>query len=199
VVVFETHVKRDQIGGCMKIGYARVSTEDQNIDLQVDALTAANCEKVYTDKASGAKTDRPALAEMLNFARAGDTVVVYKLDRLGRSLAHLIEVVTGLGARGVGFQSITEGIDTSTPAGRLVFNIFGSIAEFERDLIRERTTAGLAAARARGRKGGRPVTMTPDKIHKARTLAAGNIPVVEICATLGISRATYYREVGSSK
>lgn len=183
----------------MKIGYARVSTEDQNTDLQVDALTAAGCEKVYTDKASGAKTDRPALAEMLEYARAGDIVVVYKLDRLGRSLAHLIEVVTGLGARGVGFQSITEGIDTSTPAGRLVFNIFGSIAEFERDLIRERTNAGLAAARARGRKGGRPVTMTPEKIHQARALAAGSVPVVEICATLGISRATFYREVGSTK
>lgn len=183
----------------MKIGYARVSTEDQNTDLQVDALTAAGCEKVYTDKASGAKTDRPALAEMLEYARAGDIVVVYKLDRLGRSLAHLLEVVTGLGARGVGFASITEGIDTSTPAGRLVFNIFGSIAEFERDLIRERTNAGLAAARARGRKGGRPVTMTPEKIHQARALAAGSVPVVEICATLGISRATFYREVGSTK
>lgn len=183
----------------MKIGYARVSTEDQNTDLQVDALTAAGCEKIFTDKASGAKTDRPALAEMLEYARAGDVVVVYKLDRLGRSLAHLLEVVTGLGARGVGFQSITEGIDTSTPAGRLVFNIFGSIAEFERDLIRERTNAGLAAARARGRKGGRPAVMTPEKIHQARALAAGSVPVVEICATLGISRATFYREVGSTK
>ena len=181
----------------MKVGYARVSTDDQNTDLQVDALTAAGCERLFSDKASGVKTDRPALAELMSFVREGDVVVVYKLDRLGRSLAHLIETINALGARGVGFASLTEGIDTSTPAGRLVFNIFGSIAEFERDLIRERTEAGLKAARARGRTGGRPATMTPEKVAQARALAAGNVTVGAICKTLGISRATYYREAGA--
>lgn len=180
----------------MKVGYARVSTEEQNTDLQVDALNAAGCERVFTEKASGVKTDRPALAELMSFVREGDVVVVYKLDRLGRSLGHLIETINTLGARGVGFASVTEGIDTSTPAGRLVFNLFGSIAEFERDLIRERTNAGLTAARARGRKGGRPSVMTPDKVAQARAMAAGNVTVGAICETLGISRATYYREVG---
>jgi DNA invertase Pin-like site-specific DNA recombinase len=179
----------------MKVGYARVSTADQNTDLQIDALRNAGCEKLFTDKASGVKTDRPALREVLEYAREGDVLVVYKLDRLGRSVGHLIETINTLQARGVGFQSITEGIDTTTATGKLIFNIFASIAEFERDLIRERTHAGLRAAKARGRVGGRPPCMTPDKLKQARAMTEGNVPIVDICKTLKISRATYYREM----
>ncbi len=140
----------------MKIGYARVSTDDQRMDLQRDALTAAGCEKVFTDTASGAKAARPGLAEALAFARKGDVLVVWRLDRLGRSLPELVKVVGELEAAGVGFESVTERIETSSAAGRLVFHVFAALAEFERRLIVERTHAGLEAARARGRKGGRP-------------------------------------------
>src|SRR3954452_21807404 len=139
----------------MLIGYARVSTHEQNLDLQEDALNAAGCKKVYTDKTSGTKAERPGLEQALADARPGDSLVVWKLDRLGRSLKHLIETVTDLSHRGVGFRSLQEAID-STSGGKLIFHVFGALAEFERDLIRERTLAGLAAARARGRKGGRP-------------------------------------------
>ena len=135
----------------MFIGYARVSTQEQTLALQQDALTKADCARVFTDTASGAKADRPGLEEALNFARAGDTLVVWKLDRLGRSLPHLLETVAGLQKRGVGFKSLTEQIDTTTSGGKLIFHIFASLAEFERDIISERTNAGLAAARARGR------------------------------------------------
>src|SRR5215210_3327481 len=180
----------------MLIGYARVSTLDQTLALQQDALTAAGCEQLYTDTASGARTDRPGLAQALSHLRAGDTLVVWRLDRLGRSLSHLIETVRELAARGVGFRSLQEQIDTTTSGGKLVFHVFGALAEFERDLIKERTHAGLAAARARGRLFGRPKALSPRKIEQLRTLAQDDRnTVAEICQTLGISRATFYRYV----
>ena len=144
----------------MLIGYARVSTLEQNLDLQEDALKAVGCQKVYTDKTSGTKAERAGLENALADARPGDSLVVWKLDRLGRSLMHLIETATDLSNRGVGFRSLQEAIDTTTSGGKLIFHVFGALAEFERDIIRERTLAGLAAARARGRKGGRPATST---------------------------------------
>jgi DNA invertase Pin-like site-specific DNA recombinase len=181
----------------MLIGYARISTADQTLALQHDALTAAGCEKILTDTASGSRTDRPGLAQALDIARAGDTLVVWRLDRLGRSLAHLIETVRTLQERGVHFKSLQEQLDTATSGGKLVFHVFGALAEFERDLIRERTQAGLAAARARGRVGGRP-RLSPEKVRQLRTLAADKTNSVKsICRTLGISRATYYRYVGA--
>src|SRR5919201_955449 len=140
----------------MNIGYARVSTQDQTLDLQKDALTKAGCERLFSDTASGASTERKGLEQALGQLREGDTLVVWRLDRLGRSLPHLIETVTALEQRGIGFRSLTESIDTTTSGGKLIFHIFGALAEFERNLIRERTLAGLAAARARGRSGGRP-------------------------------------------
>jgi DNA invertase Pin-like site-specific DNA recombinase len=143
------------------VGYARVSTFDQDPALQLDALTAAGCGKVFEDRASGARTDRPGLQKALDYAREGDVLIVWKLDRLGRSLPHLIETVSTLEKRAVGFRSLTEAIDTTTPGGRLVFHLFGALGQFERDLIRERTRAGLAAAEARGRNGGRkPVILS---------------------------------------
>src|SRR5918995_4230730 len=155
----------------MDIGYARVSTGEQTLDLQLDALKAAGCGKIYEETASGAKAERPVLEDVLSYLRKGDTLVVWRLDRLGRSLPHLIETVAALAARGIGFKSLTEQIDTTTPGGKLVFHVFGALAEFERDLIRERTNAGLAAARARGRTGGRPKVLTdPKKQALARAL-----------------------------
>src|ERR671938_488780 len=148
----------------MLVGYARVSTQDQTLDLQLDALKKVGCEKLYTDTASGAKADREGLEEAINYAREGDVLVVWRLDRLGRSLGHLIETITELHRRGVGFRSLTEQIDTTTPSGKLIFHVFGALAEFERDLIRERTQAGLTAARVRGRTGGRPAVMTPQNL-----------------------------------
>ena len=179
----------------MDIGYARVSTGEQTLDLQLDALKAAGCGKLYTETASGAKADRPVLADVLSYLRNGDTLVVWRLDRLGRSLQHLIETVAALVERGIGFKSLTEQIDTTTPGGKLIFHVFGALAEFERDVIRERTHAGLAAARARGRLGGRPKKLTDAKqLELARTLyEAGQTDIETICATLGISRATLYR------
>jgi DNA invertase Pin-like site-specific DNA recombinase len=150
------------------LGYARVSTTDQHPQLQVDALTAAGCYRVFTETASGARGDRPTLAQVLDQLRPGDTLVVWKLDRLGRSLRHLVDTVTGLADRGVGFRSLQEAIDTTTPGGKLVFHVFAALAEFEGDLIRERTAAGLAAARSRGRYGGRPSVMTAHKLQVAR-------------------------------
>jgi DNA invertase Pin-like site-specific DNA recombinase len=178
----------------MKVGYARVSTADQHL---LDALKAAGCERIFTDEGiSGSKTDRPGLSEALEYCRKGDTLVVWKLDRLGRSLPHLIEVVTGMGDRSVEFQSIQEAIDTSTPSGRLTFHLMGAMAEFERDLIRERTNAGLAAARARGRNGGRPQALSADQVKVGKSLAANpDLSVNDICKTLGCSRATYYRQI----
>ena len=184
----------------MRIGYARVSTLDQNLDLQEDALKAAGCEKIYTDKSGGTRAERSGLGRALADLRAGDRLVVWKLDRLGRSLRHLIETVTALRDRGVGFQSVQEAIDTTTPGGKLVFHVFGALAEFERNLIRERTHAGLAAARARGRTGGRPKSL--DARQKALAVdlyRQRNHTVAEICRTVGISKPTLYayvREAG---
>jgi DNA invertase Pin-like site-specific DNA recombinase len=149
------------------LGYARVSTTDQHLQLQVDALTAAGCYRVFTETASGARADRPVLAKVLDQLRPGDTLVVWKLDRLGRSLRHLVDTITGLADQGVGFRSLQEAIDTTTPGGKLVFHVFAALAEFERDLIRERTAAGLAAARARGRNGGRPAALDDGQVELA--------------------------------
>jgi DNA invertase Pin-like site-specific DNA recombinase len=149
----------------MLIGYARVSTHDQTLNLQQDALQKAGCSKIFTDTASGAKTERKGLDNALNYVRKGDTFVVWRLDRLGRSLPHLIATMTDLEERGIGFKSLIENIDTTTSGGKLIFHIFGALAEFERDIIRERTQAGLLAARARGRKGGRPHALTDRQIR----------------------------------
>ncbi|HEY7125750.1 MAG TPA: recombinase family protein [Ktedonobacterales bacterium] len=174
-----------------------MSTTDQTLSLQQDALTAAKCAPIYTDTISGSTDRRPGLEQALSHLRAGDTLVVWRLDRLGRSLKHLIETVHDLEQRGVGFKSLTENIDTTTPGGKLIFHIFGSLAEFERTLIVERTQAGLAAARARGRKGGRPrgsVRYDPKKLALAQQLyAEQKHSVAEICKTLQIARTTFYR------
>lgn len=181
----------------MLVGYARVSTLDQTMALQHDALNKAGCERIFTDTASGAKADRPGLAESLDFVRPGDTLVVWKLDRLGRSIRHLIDTINALQERGVGFRSITEQIDTTTSGGKLIFHVFAALAEFERDIIRERTQAGLTAARARGRKGGRPRVTgldDPKKIAILRQLYDDKQhSIAEICRTLRVSRATLYR------
>jgi DNA invertase Pin-like site-specific DNA recombinase len=180
----------------MLIGYARISTDDQNLDLQRDALKKAGCEQIYTDRVSGTKANRPGLTEALSHLRSGDILVVWRLDRLGRSLRHLIDTITELQERGVGFKSLTENIDTTTSGGRLVFNIFASLAEFEREIIRERTQAGLTAARARGKLGGRPKALSESKAEMARQLYLDRThSIAEICQTLGISRTTFYRYV----
>lgn len=176
----------------MKIGYARISTDDQNLDLQKDALTAAGCERLFTDVMSGAKADRPGLKEALAFARPGDLLVVWRLDRLGRSLHELVKLVSELEALGIGFESLTERIDTSSAAGELIFHVFGSIAQFERRLMIERTRAGLSSARARGRTGGRPGA-TPEIINAIKTLSMTDQSPAQICAALKISRSTYYK------
>jgi DNA invertase Pin-like site-specific DNA recombinase len=183
----------------MNIGYARISTGDQTLDLQLDALAKDGCDKVFTETASGAKADRPILDEAITYARPGDTLVVWRLDRLGRSLQHLMTTVADLRDRGIGFRSLTEQIDTTTPGGKLIFHVFGALAEFERDLIRERTNAGLRAARARGRTGGRPKALAdPKKRALAQALYdGGQTDVATICQTLGISRATLYRYVNT--
>jgi len=180
--------------------YARVSTHDQTLSLQLDALKAAGCEKIFTDTASGSTTERPGLTEALAFARGGDTLVVWRLDRLGRSLSHLIDTINGLSARRVDFQSLQEHLDTGTSGGKLVFHLMGALAEFERDLIRERTQAGLAAARARGRRGGHPEALTRKQVAQLRILATDKRnSVKDICTTLGISRATYYRALNGAQ
>ena len=177
----------------MIIGYARVSTEDQNLDLQLDALKDAGCEKVFQDKISGVKEERNGLSQVLEVLRPGDALVVWKLDRLGRSLQHLISVINELKKEGIYFRSIKESLDTSSSTGKLIFHIFGALAEFERDIIRERTMAGLKAARARGRVGGRPKVMDVGKLKLAKTLMADNTRSVgEICEVLGVSKATLY-------
>lgn len=178
----------------MLIGYARVSTAEQDLALQTDALTKAGCERVFTDRASGVKADRPALAEALGFLRAGDTLVIWKLDRLGRSIQGLIELAADLSARKIDFRSLTDGFDTSTPSGRLLFHILASVAEMERELIKERTIAGLAAARARGVKGGgRKPVMTPDKLDTARKLLAAGDSPARVAKVLNVGRSTFYR------
>jgi DNA invertase Pin-like site-specific DNA recombinase len=182
----------------MRVGYARVSTVDQNPELQLDALRRAGCEKIYTERASGAREDRPEFTRVLaDILRAGDTLVVWKLDRLARSLKMLIATAEDLAQRGVGLVSLTENIDTTTPGGVLVFHVFGAIAQFERALIRERTAAGLAEARRRGRKGGRPAAMKESDVVAARALMRdGTLPVRAVAKRLGVSVATLYRHVG---
>ena len=181
----------------MKIGYARVSTSDQNFQLQEDVLNKAGCELIYYETGSGAKTDRPELNRLMEHLRTGDVIVVYKLDRLGRSLKHLLEVVDNLNRQKVGLQSITDMINTTTPQGRLFFNISASLAEFEKDLIRERTQAGLAAARARGRKGGRRRGMSKEAEQKAILAESyyreGKMGVGQISEEIGVSKMTLYK------
>lgn len=181
----------------MLVGYARVSTQDQTLALQQDALNQAGCERIFMDAASGAKADRPGLTEALAFGRPGDTLVVWRLDRLGRSIKQLIETMNGLQDRGVGFRSLNEQIDTTTSGGKLIFHVFAALAEFERDIIRERTQAGLSAARARGRKGGHPRSDSlndPKKVAIAQALHDDKRnSVADICRTLRVSRATLYR------
>ena len=179
----------------MLIGYARVSTKEQNLDLQLDALKKEGCEKFYTDTVSGAKAERPGLDKMLGELRPKDVVVVWKLDRLGRSLKHLVTLVEGFAQKEVGFRSLGDPIDTTTPHGRLTFNIFASLAQFEREIIRERTNAGLEAARARGRKGGRQPGLSKeaqDKARVAQSCYAEGMPVNTIAKNLGISKTTLY-------
>jgi DNA invertase Pin-like site-specific DNA recombinase len=181
------------------IGYARVSSADQSLSLQLDALAQTGCERVFQEKASGALDARPELERTLDHLREGDTLVVWRLDRLGRSLKHLIQLIGELEKRGVAFRSVTEGIDTSTPGGKLIFHVFGALAEFERELIRERTQAGLAAARARGRHGGRPTVMTPERLEVARSMhESRKHTLAAISATVGVSRATLYRSLKSA-
>ena len=183
----------------MLIGYARVSTADQTLASQEDDLRAAGCERIFSDVASGAKTARPGLEDALDHLRKGDTLVVWRLDRLGRSLGHLIETVGHLAKSGRGFRSLREQIDTTTPGGKLVFHLFGALAEFEREVIRERTKAGLSSARARGRKGGRPRRLDKKQAAMAAALLADrNGSVADICRTLGVSRSTLYRLKGST-
>tara|TARA_R110000787_G_scaffold199726_1_gene310839 strand:- start:839 stop:1387 length:549 start_codon:yes stop_codon:yes gene_type:complete len=178
----------------MRVGYARVSTRDQDASLQTEALIEAGCEKVFEETASGAQRDRPRLAEALTYLRKGDTLVVWKLDRLARSLRQLIETVEMLHQRGIGFVSVTEAIDTTTPGGKMIFHVVGALAEFERDLIKERTNAGLASAKARGVQLGRPRAMTDAQIAIARSLkATGELSSGKIADHLGVSRATLYR------
>jgi len=182
----------------MLIGYARVSTEDQKLDLQHDALRASGCEKIFDETASGASTRLPAREELLDYARRGDTVLIWKLDRLSRSLHDLIEVANLLKRQGVGLRSLHEAIDTTTPAGNLTFHVFGALAEFERDALRERTRAGLMAARKRGKKLGRPRSLSPEQIEMARSMMANSKLSARLVAEqLGVHRATLYRNLGS--
>jgi DNA invertase Pin-like site-specific DNA recombinase len=181
----------------MRIGYARVSTDDQTLDLQRDALKKAKCRQLYEEHASGKNMARPQLEACLKSVREGDTLIVWRLDRLGRSLADLIRLTQELQSRGIAFESLTEKIDTQSPTGRLVFHVFGALAEFERNLIRERTLAGLKAARARGRKGGRPRKLSSRDLKTVRTLVrSGEVPIATIAEQFGISRSTIYRNLG---
>lgn len=184
----------------MLIGYARVSTDDQNLNLQRDALKQSGCDQIFEDQLSGAKAERPGLLEALKYARSGDTLVVWRLDRLSRSLKNLIEMVAKLDERSIGLKSLHEAVDTSSTSGKLIFHIFGALAEFERNLIRERTQAGLIAARARGRKGGRPKALNLDKQALAVKLYdEKNHTVNQICELMGISKPTLYTYIDAAK
>ena len=184
----------------MLVGYARVSTDDQNLDLQYDALKKAGCEQIYEDQLSGARVERPGLQEALAYARSGDTLVVWRLDRLSRSLKDLIEMVATLETKGIGLKSLQESIDTTVSSGKLVFHIFAALAEFERNLIRERTQAGLLAARARGRKGGRPKALNQDKQALAVKLyGEKKHTIAQICKMMGLSKPTLYKYIEASK
>ena len=179
----------------MKIGYCRISTGDQILDLQKDALMAAGCEKIYQDIISGSKSDRPGLTQAMEQLRQGDTLVVWRLDRLGRSLKHLITLIEELESKDISFKSLTESLDTSTSGGKLIFQIFGAIAEFERNIIRERIIAGLKAARARGRVGGRKQKHNQAVVNAAVKFANENpeVSITKVCKDFGISRDTFYR------
>jgi DNA invertase Pin-like site-specific DNA recombinase len=195
-----TRRDREIDGPGYKIGYARVSTLDQKLTLQQDALKEAGCEKIFIEQMSGAVTDRPALREALDYARGGDTLIVWKLDRLARSMKQLIETIESLRLRGIGFRSLTEAIDTTTAQGVLVFHMFSALAEFERALIRERTRAGLAAAKRAGRIGGRPRKLTEDDLNIARTLLANpDITVGDVAGRLGVSPPTLYRYLPAAR
>lgn len=181
----------------MLIGYARVSTTDQRFDLQTDALERAGCERIFTDHGSGARGERPGLLDAQSHLRRGDTLVVWKLDRLGRSVRQLVTLVAELEARGINFASVTDGIDTSTSSGRFFFHVMAALAEMERDLIRERTLAGLRAAKARGRFGGRRPKLTSQQvIHAKRLLQDPKTTAIEVAQTLGVARSTLYRALG---
>jgi DNA invertase Pin-like site-specific DNA recombinase len=182
-----------QFEGKMLVGYGRVSTVDQNHQMQDDALRAAGCEKLFLETISSGRKDRPQLAAALDYVRPGDTLVVWRLDRLARSLKQLIQTVEDLEHRGIALKSITEAIDTGTPGGRLVFHIFGSIAEFERAIIQERTKAGVAAAKARGRAGGRPAKLIGERAEHARNLLASGSSVSSVARSMGVSRASVHR------
>ena len=182
----------------MQIGYARVSTSSQTLDGQIDALTKAGCDRVFEETASGARTDRPALRQALDMAREGDVIICYRLDRIARSLPHLIEIMDDLNKRGIGFKSLSENLDTTSSGGRLVFHIFGAVANFELDLIRERTKAGLEAARKRGRIGGRPKKLTDVQINSAKDMFAKGVPAAEIAAAFSVSVPTLYRTIPAS-
>nr|WP_321170158.1 recombinase family protein [Sphingomonas aurantiaca] len=184
---------------CLVAALVGVSTVDQDLTLQMDALAKAGCEKVFTDKASGAKIDRPGLAEALRFARAGDCVVVWKLDRLGRSIQGLISMAADLSTRKIDFRSLTDGFDTSTASGRLLFHILASVAEMERELVKERTIAGLAAARGKGSTGGRRLALTPDKVDTARKLLAAGDKPARVAKLLGVGLSTFYRQFPASE
>jgi len=182
------------------VGYARVSTQDQKQELQIDALQSAGCERIFEEKASGAQRERPELKAAIDYLREGDTLVVWKMDRLARSLKQLIETIEALEARNIGFRSLTEAIDTTTPGGRLVFHIFGALAEFERSIIRERTSAGLAAARARGKVGGRPPSLNQADIAAATAMLADkSISVREVASRLGCSISTLYKYIPKAR
>lgn len=183
----------------MMIGYARVSTQDQNLDLQTEALIRAGCEKIYEDKISGVRAERPGLTRALEMLREGDTLVVWKLDRLGRSVKQLVDMVGELHKQGIQFKSLTDAIDTGTPAGRFFFHVMASLAEMERELIIERTRAGLDAAKQLGRKGGRKPKMTSSKIESAKKLLASGIPPRDVAKDLGVSIPTLYRWLPASK
>ncbi len=186
--------------GSELIGYARVSTHDQNLDLQKDALKKADCEKIYVDKKTGSHIKRDGLEKAIEMLRAGDTLVVWRLDRLARSLKHLIELITDLEERNIGFKSLTESIDTTTSSGKLIFHIFGALAEFERGVIADRTRAGLAAARARGRLGGRPPKLSPkQQKHAVKLYKKKKLPIKEICHIMGISKQTLYSYIAKFK